>query len=386
MNFDKAFKASKKKTLGKHLALLIGSTAAISANAELRMLDDASMSRVTGKAGLTIDIETEVHIAEIEYVDAGSIYTKDYSLTGIGGGLADNIRAVVDVAGASGETLATGFSDVAYMANLGYFDSAEQDVAWAINEYSDGSGGFGKQYNDGDLVIHVTSQDYGLGNKAVLPPNAADYADNLNGYKNAIDLHIQEGEFGIRSSDGSVETTLSKNFSVEAYLGYMDIIIRNNGNGFHDTTGSPVNEGKPSNLSIADSYIDIDIKFRVEDLDIDSTNNALNTFIPRAVTNPYLTLRDMRIHNERGNDTEGSFGFASIESKMAAVKGIVADMDGLTNAALPDFVDGHALYDIDVKMDWDIPHISFGDTGQSIGKVYFTDFHINDTSVVISAH
>jgi len=49
-------------------------------------------------------------------------------------------------------------------------------------------------------------------------------------------------------------------------------------------------------------------------------------------------------------------------------------------------VDGQAIYDINVAWDWDLPHVSFGDTGQSIGSVYFTDFHISDTSLVISAH
>jgi hypothetical protein len=291
---------------------------------------------------------------------------------------------VVDVSG-DNETLETGFSDIARMATAGYFDSTESDVAWAINEYSDGNGNFGKQYNDGDVVIHVTSQDLGLGNRVAAPANAADHALNLNSYKNAVDLHIQEGEFGIRSSDGSVETVLTKNFSIEAYLGYLDIIIRNNGNDFHDT-GDASSNGKPGSVRLADSYIDIDIKFRVEDLDVDSTNNATNTFISRNVTNPYLTLRNMRIHNERGLDTEGSFGFASLEAKMGAVQDIVGAIDNLGGDPTDDFVDGHSLYDINAKMDWDLPHISFGDTGQSIGKVYFTDFHINNTSITISAH
>jgi len=200
----------------------------------------------------------------------------------------------------------------------------------------------------------------------------------LQNLKNAVDIHFQEGEIGLRSSDGLVETALSKNFSVEAYLGYWDIIYKNNGNGFRDTSGP----GEPQDIQIMDSYIGMDIKFRVEDLDIDSTNNATNTFVSRTVTNPYLTLRDMRIHNERGYDTEGSFGFASIESKIAAATGIMAHMDDSTMNR----VDGQAIYDINVKWDWDLPHISFGDTGKSIGEVYFTDFHIDNTSLVISAH
>ena len=267
-------------------------------------------------------------------------------------------------------------------ADMGFFDATETDVAWAIAEYADGSGGYGKQFGNGDAVIHVTSVDMGVDiNNA--PTSAAEQAANLLSYKSAVDLHYQEGEFGIRSTDGLMETTISSNFSVQAYLGYLDIILKNNGNGLRDTSSA----GEPSNIKIADSYIGLDMKFRVDDLDIDNTQNATNTFVPRAVTNPGLTLRDMRIHNERGYDTLGSFGFASIESKIAAASHImplINNMDPSLGAS--QLVDGQAVYDINVKWDWDLPHISFGDTGQSIGKVYFTDFQIHDTSIVFSAH
>jgi len=361
---------------------LAASFSSAPAFAELRMLDDSSMARVTGMAGLTIDIETMVTIGEIEYVDAGSMYWKDISLTGIGGGLVDNIRARVDSTDGT-ETIPVGFADMAMLADMGYLDASETDVAWAIAEYSDGSGGFGKQFGDGDAIIHVTSTDYGIDFSN--PPNPTDHAANLDAVKNAVDIHYQEGEFGLRSTDGSVETALSENFSVEAYLGYFDILLTNNGNGYHE--GATV--GEPSSIRVGDSYIGLDLKFRVEDLDIDRTNNATNTFIPRAVTNPGLTLRDMRIHNERGFDTLGSFGFASVESKIGAAKGILSGLHSNTMADNGNDVvevDGQAIYDINVKWDWDLPHISFGDTGQSIGQVYFTDFHIDDTSIVISAH
>ncbi len=349
--------------------------------AELKLIDDASLDRIVGKAGLTIDIETQVTIGEIEYVDAGSMVWKDISLTGIGGGLVDNLRAKVDATDGI-ETIPVGFAEVAMYADLGYFDASEADVAWAISEYADGAGGYGKQFGDGDAIIHVTSVDLGVDINDV-PTSAAEQAANLLSYKSAVDLHYQEGEFGIRSTDGLMETAISENFSVQAYLGYLDIILKNNGNGMRDTSSA----GEPSSIKIADSYIGLDVKFRVEDLDIDRTQNATNTYIPREVTNSGLTLRDMRIHNERGYDTLGSFGFASIESKIAAASQIMPLIDVMDpSQGMSQLVDGQAVYDINVKWDWDLPHISFGDTGKSIGKVYFTDFHINDTSIVFSAH
>jgi len=365
------------------LSALVASIPSLSF-AELQWLDESSMSKVTGKAGLTIDIETRVTIAEFEYVDGGSQYWKDYSLSGIGGGLMDNLRATVDVTNGV-ETLNTGFSDVAALANAGYFDATETDVAWAITEYDDSVGGFGKQYDDGDLVIHVTSQNFGI-DIFDGPPDAAAQVTNLTSMKNAVDFHIQQGEFGIRSSDGAMETSISKNFSVEGYLGYFDIILKNNGNGFHDTSTVPGDTGKPQDIELADSYIELDLKFRVEDLDIDGTNNVSNPVIPLAYQNPGLTLRDMRIHNERGADTLGSFGFASFKSKIAAASGILTGIENYSATLADNYVDGQAIYDINVRMDWDLPHISFGDTGTSIGEVYFTDFVISNTSLVISAH
>ena len=350
---------------------------------ELRQLNDESMQSVVGRSGLTIDIESALSIAEIAYVDAGTMYWKNFSFTGINGGLVDNIRATVDSTDGT-ETLAAGFSDLAWLASVGYLDSTEADVAWALSQYSDGVGGYGKKYNDGDLVIHVTSTDFGINFNSPSPLNGVDQAANLLGIKNAIDFRLQTGDFGLRSTDGLVETSLSQNFSVKAYLGYLDIVLTNNGNGFHDTSVG-YTPGKPKNIRLADSYIGVDVKFRVDDLDIDNTNNANNTIIPRAVTNPGLTLRNMRIHNERGFDTLGSFGFASVESKIGAAMDIVASTSDLAQNK-PTYVDGQAIYDVNVKWDWDLPQISFGDTPTSIGAVYFTDFHINNTSLVISAH
>ena len=346
------------------------------ASADLRPLDNASMSEITGRAGLTIDIESELTIAEREYVDAGSMYWRDFRLGGIGGGRMDNIRAKIDITDGT-ETLLTGFSDAAMLADLGYLDAAETDVAWAIAEYADGAGNYGKQYGDGDLFIHVSSMDYGL--DLLTGPVAGDEAINLDAFKSAVDLNLEIGSIGLQASDDSIETDLSRNFSVEAYLGYLDILITNNGNSFNDTLST--SNGQPQGIMLQDSYIALDLKFRVDDLDIDSTNIAENTFISRQVTTPYLTLRDMRIHNERGGDTLGSFGFASFESKIAAATKINHIIESYT-----EYVDGQAIYDINVRMDWDLPHISFGDTGDSIGEVYLTDFFIEDTSLVISAH
>ena len=378
-------KAQAKKTA---LCLAIAS-ASNSAAAELQLLDEAALKDIRGQAGLTIDIETKHTIGEFEYVDAGSLFIRDMSFGGIDGGFADNIRAKVDIAGQN-ERLQKGFSDYVLWSELGFLDSNDADIAWATDKYKDPSTGeIGEVLGDGDLLIHVSATDYGHTFHGTLK-NTPDYADNLSMMKNAIDFKITQGELGLRSSDGSQETVLTRNLSIEAYLGYLDIMIINDGNGFSETD----EEGEPSGVRLGDSHISIDVKFRVEDLDVDSTNNATNTFIDRNVTNPYLTIRDMRIHNERGLDTLGSFGFASVEQKIGAVTDIIPRMDHLVahaqNGTLNDIkdfgVDGVSFYDINVRWDWDLPHIQFGDTEVSIGEVYFTDFVIHGTNLTISAH
>ncbi len=373
-------KRTPKSRVFKCIVLTLFGFFALPIHAELQSLSELELAQVSGQSGLTIDIETKVSVGEIEYVDAGSMFWRDYSLTGIGGGLVDNIRAKIDSTNGQ-EILDIGFSDIARLASMGYLDASENDVAWAISEYSNGSGEFGKEFKDGDLVIHITSKDYGI--DFLKNPSSADHSTNLSALKNAVDFHLQQGEFGIRSSDKTIETILSRNFSVEAYLGYLDIILTNKGNGYHDTSVSKT-QGEPQNILLADSYIDLDLKFRVEDLDIDSTNNVSNPMLPMFVQNPYLTIRDMRIHNERGQDTLGSFGFASVKTKIGAASKILKTMDKLTES--DSYVDGQAIYAVNVNWDWDLPHISFGDTGETIGSVYLTDFQIKNTSLVISAH
>jgi hypothetical protein len=353
---------------------------------DLKLLNERSLAGITAQAGLTIDIETKYTLGEIKYVDGesmnggGSMWWRDIAFTGIDGGYVDNLRATVDIASAS-EPLHTGFSDVAYYATLGLFDTNDADVAWAMSEYDQGGGRYGRTYGDGDLLIHITSQDFGLDRN--FQNVFDDPVANLQRYKEAVDLKLTVGDFGLQSSDGLVETSLTQNLSMEMYLGYVDMTYKNRGNGFRQTSAG----GEPGNIRIGESWIGYDLKFRIEDLDVDNTNQATNTWLDRSLTSSLLTLRDMRIHNERGADTLGSFGFASFESKTAAATDVLKDLDSIINSGLPAAkTDGMVIYDINAVMDWDLPHISFGQDTRSIGQVFYTDLRVSDTSLVITAH
>jgi hypothetical protein len=351
-------------------------------SAEFRVLSEEALSGVTAQAGLTIDLETKYTLGELEYVDGGSMFWRDISFQGINTDYVDNIRATVDIA-SPGEVLQKGFSDVVMLASIGVLDATEPDVAWAIANYDQGGGEYGEVFEDGDLVIHVTSQDFGL-DRNNLGASLVDQVQNLENFKNAIDFHFTEEQFGLRSSDDSVETVLTGTMSMQGYLGYLDIVYKNRGNGFHSTG---MYDGKPNSIRIGNSWMGFDLGFRIEDLDIDSTNQATNTWLDRSVTNSLLVIKDMRIHNERGRDSEGSFGFASFESKTAAATDILASVDRMAESAMTvtNNIDGMTIYDIEAHMDWDLPHISFGQDNVTIGEVYYTDLIIH-SSLVISAH
>ena len=159
------------------------------------------------------------------------------------------------------------------------------------------------------------------------------------------------------------------NVQMEGYIGPTDIIVRNNGDGQSRTL--------PSGVNIGDSEIEIDANFRVTDLDFSwDAADVLILFNFAGVQ-----INDLQIHNTRGNDTVGHFGFASAKAKIASASGI---KNSDINTSTP--VDGIAIYDVELRMDMDIGAISFGDTGTSIGSVYFTDLVVDNTSLVVSAH
>lgn len=105
-------KGLKKLALASAIAAV-----ATGAQAELKALDDSTMGEMTGQAGLTIDIETEVTIGQFMYKDAGSLFINDISIGGNANttdanlannsNMLDNIRMNIDIAGsaATGDNL-----------------------------------------------------------------------------------------------------------------------------------------------------------------------------------------------------------------------------------------------------------------------------------------
>ncbi|TNC81991.1 MAG: hypothetical protein C9356_06235 [Oleiphilus sp.] len=412
----------------KKLALASAITAASAGvHADLEVLDDPEMQSVVGQAGLTIDIEAQWEIGEFAYQDAGFLILQGLRMggnsfgngTGTAGSYLDNLRLEIDIAGdgTNGDNLLHyGFSQMRDHMQL-YVDAANPDTAFAsaaagIDSTRDNLAIDDKRtYDDGDLVIHFDFTD-GWASEGGFAAYSADVSDRfLNDdydtvelmFEHAVDFRFEIDAIGLAASNYDIgsagldidsnhstgvhegapgTTTLISQLGIQGYLGPEDLHIENNGNGFgadgsgvdHDGNGTPdIGTGN------ADSKIYWSSYFMITDLDM---------YIDIAG----LQISDMAIHNKRGDrsglDGTSSFDFAHSIREIYAVKDAViklgsdAGVNGSNN--YDDYVDGIAI-NTRFKGDIDIGHLSFGDTGDSIGQIFITDME-SDTRWIISAN
>ncbi len=326
--------------------------------AELQPLTNDHMGSVTGQAGLTIDLETKVHIGEFAYRDEGVFFAKNIEFGDMDGSAFDNLQITFDLAG-DGEVLHHGFSKRAMWGDQGLLDMSNADVADAGTRYRQG-GGYGKVFNSGDMVIHIDAQDPGVG-------GGKGQADNLSAAHTALDFSLNIDEIGLADAGyrpgvggGSQHAKMFSDVRMQGYLGPTDIVIRNAGNGQGGTLAN--------GMKVGDSRVEFDTHFEVSDLDFNWDNGDL-ILIFNFVE---LGIENMRIHNSRGNDTLGHFGYASATAKMSQGTSAASGKTGL------------AIYDVEVRMDIDIPIVRVG--GVSIGQVDFTDFVISNTTMLVYGH
>lgn len=210
-----------------------------------------------------------------------------------------------------------------------------------------------------------------------------------------------------RSNDGidpdTRTTTLISDLSINGYFGPSEFILRNRGNGFANVNGA-------GDYAYGDAVSGIETSryIFIEDLDV---------FIDIAG----VAIKDLSIHNKRGDlsglntvtvgavtENTSSMGFAHTSRDINAVKDNVLDVGRMigqvaaTGSTLNAWLNaGHDLteeggarplaYTDGIKLrnqfkgDIDIPHLSFGNDGRSIGEIYLTDYK-NDTYLTISAH
>ncbi len=141
--------------------------APFAANADLKALDDSAMGNVTGQAGVTIELETEVSIGEFRYTDEGYLSVSDIY---IGGGAVER-----DVDG-----------------NVTGVDGRLDDLVVDIDVEA-----------DGDAFIDVHS---------------------ISGAP--IDYAIGVGSASLNATDGSGDSTLlASNIGIEGNLGLLNIRV-----------------------------------------------------------------------------------------------------------------------------------------------------------------
>lgn len=337
------------------LCLALGMAAVCSvARAEFRPLDDATLSNMTGQSGITVELQTELSMGKLYYQDEGYLSVNNLHLTGMNGGPLDNVRVKFDLAGQN-EILPYGFSDLAYLGSQGYLSSTDPDVAAAMQQtaVTDSGGnvlGYGKQYNSGDLVIRID------------PTNIGD-PTQVNDYLNAIDFGLTIDSVKVSSqAQGAFTnagTNLFSNINIKGYLGPTDIIVHNNGNGKSATL--------PDGTLLGDSNVEFDTHFKITDMSLNWDHSDVLLIFNLA----NVGIEGMTIDNSRGNDTAGSFGFASASMKLAS-----ATTTSGQNAL--------AIYDANFRADISMPIFKVG--GVSIGSVNFTDFVVDNTSLVVYGH
>ena len=369
------------------------------------------------------NVRVKLDIAGSGLIDPANGIADNYLETGFSG-----VRKVAEIqalaASAAGNTDETKFLD----AQSGQITVADAVSSGLIQSNATTTGPMSidskKTYGDGDLLIHVSYKDAWekLGGLDVLMStdstiNAGAASalgdvsfDDLfgNGWTKGKDFNFSIDAVGLAAStfaagdsigdsftghtsngvdpDGDTGTTvLISDLSINGYLGPVDIHIENNGNGFGTGTATPT-------IGAADSKINWNTYFNVTDLDVYIDNwDGLSG----------VKVDNMKINNVRGDvtDLDGNFafGFAQSKRQIFAVRNTAGfDAAGLAAAAggsayanpvamANDIgLDGVAMNTI-FKGDREIGALSFGDTGVSIGELYWTDMETY-TNWTISGH
>ena len=321
------------------LSLMAGASLAVPAMAEFQPLDDTTLAGVTGQAGVTIELETKLNIDHLIWTDEGSLGVNGLRLSGQNDTVLDNMKLTIDIAG-SGEVLEHGFSEIARRANAGLLDTSNPDVADALAKYSVG-GSFGKQFDNGDLVIHLGASDYGD------PTSLTDYLQ-------AVDFELAIDSITTTGSEGSA--SLFSNILLQGYIGPTDLVIRNNGGATRTLANGNVVSG---------SELQLDTHFEI-------SNGSLNWDAADVIllfNFAAVGIEGLQIHNRRGADTLGHFGMAHAKANLSRGTSAASGKEGLS------------VHDVEFRADIDMPVFRMGDT--SIGSVQFTDFAITNTNLMV---
>ncbi|MBZ2167917.1 DUF6160 family protein [Marinobacter sp. F4216] len=247
------------KGLKKVVLATAVAAAPFAAQAELKALDDTSMSSVTGQAGVTIDLEATVSIGEVAYQDGGYLAFTGVDITGSDGVSAlDNVRMFIDVVGASGTDLGSPARGAAYLGGLGIDASTVNEALPALD--------------DGDLVISLRAQDptagvdYGLGIDTISLAESTGTRGNL--YEAGVTTStVLVSDLQIGGNLGPIDIVIkedTKNMNINAYFnafGSLDMPFVGTSMNFalHNNRGDSTATGGSQQTSFAHAQVDVSV-------------------------------------------------------------------------------------------------------------------------------
>lgn len=308
------------KGLNKFVVLGCAAIAPSISYAELKALDDAAMSTLTGQAGITIEFDVELSIGEVNYKDEGNLYINDVRLGGAGfiqtmrgeavtdGDRFDNFRWDIDIVGGAADA-----SAISSKWGLDGINLVSGNVIEVENVGTHGS--VAPTINDGDLVIHAAEINEGEG-------------VDMGLYIGSVAL----GQSALTAGDGAVNTgtVLFSDIMTTVKFGPWDIVI----------------DGSSNNINI-------------------------NTFgeIRTNIKADFLGASwESRIHNDRGADR------LVYESGVTGETGSLAHFQAdISPSADP--AKGLRINITDMSGDMDVTNITLG-TAPAIGALYFTDYAV----------
>lgn len=319
----------------------------LAAHAQFKPLSESAMRATTGQGGLTIEMQTELNINQIKYTDQGSININNVHLGGADGtSPLDNMTWTLDIAGQN-EVLNYGFSEVATAANNGTLQASDRtnpNVVWAENNYTQSGGSYGRQFNGGDLVLHLGPTD----------PNAY---TSLSNFENAIDFGLSIGGVETQGSGAfsANRTSMFSNINMQGYLGPTDIVVHN---------GDGSNITLDNGTKVSNQYIDLNSYFKITNMDLNwDAADVILLFNFAAVQIKGMTVT---------SSVNGQFGYANVSAKIGRATSTPSGHTGL------------AVFDARFQGDIDMPQFLIG--GTSIGSVKFNNFTISHTNLVVYGH
>lgn len=324
------------KGLNKIALVTAISAASFGAQAELKALDDTAMSNMTGQAGVTIELDANVNIGEIQYKDQGSLFISDVQVGGAGlnghtyadgtraGNALDNLKIDIDIAG-DGTDLGQAYglakitdSNITEVVNTGIGVPTKLDPITGNPVDVGGKGEVAPTIDDGDLVIALDGIDQNDG---------VDLALNIG------EIRLGDSSQGVQADGtyaaGGTGTVLLSNLRMNAQVGPIDIVI----------------DGTTNNMNI-------------------------NAYFQAGgqVTMPFMaTSLGFKIHNARGTD---ALVYTNSRGDVAAFAH--AQVDISPNA---DTTKGLNVNVQDFSGDIDLTNITLG-SAPSIGDVYLTDLSV----------